>query len=244
MNLLRIDGRGNEDLRDFIITRSVNKYAEGSCRIEMGDTIVYCTATVDERVPGWLVNSQQGWVTAEYEMLPRATNERSPREATRGQRSGRSQEIGRLIGRCLRAVVDLHRLGQRAIQLDCDVLQADGGTRTAAITGAYVALAEACSYLREKKLVKSWPLRDQVAAVSVGLVSGELLLDLCYEEDSRAAVDMNLVMTASGYLVEVQATAEGAPFSTKQMEQMLALGGQGLTDIFAKQEEVLASLVK
>ncbi len=242
--MLRIDGRDNEDLRDLSISRSISKYAEGSCLIEMGDTVVHCTATVDDRVPAWLVDSHQGWVTAEYGMLPRATTERSPREATRGQRSGRSQEISRLIGRCLRAVVDLHRLGQRAIQLDCDVLQADGGTRTAAITGAYVALAEACGYLREKKLLKSWPLRDQVAAISLGLVSGELLLDLCYEEDSRAAVDMNLVMTASGYVVEVQATAEGAPFSVKQMDQMLALGRQGLTAIFAKQEEALADLTK
>lgn len=244
MNLLRIDGRGNEDLRDLAITRGVNKYAEGSCQIAMGDTLVHCTATVEDRVPGWLVRGEQGWVTAEYGMLPRSTQERSPREATRAQLRGRTQEIARLIGRCLRAVVDLHYLGQRTIQLDCDVLQADGGTRTAAITGAYVALAEACSYLREKKLVKSWPLRDQVGAVSLGLVSGEVLLDLCYEEDSRAAVDMNLMMTSGGYLVEVQATAEGAPFSTKQMDQMIALGRTGLTEIFAKQQEVLADLTK
>ena len=242
--MLRIDGRGNEDLRDLTITRGISKYAEGSCRIAMGDTLVHCTATVEDRVPGWLVGGEQGWVSGEYGMLPRSTQERSPREATRGQLRGRTQEIARLIGRSLRAVVDLHRLGQRTIQLDCDVLQADGGTRTAAITGAYVALAEACSRLREKKLLRSWPLRDQVAALSLGLVSGELLLDLCYEEDARAAVDLNLVMTASGYLVEVQATAEGGLFSIKQMDQMIALGRTGLTEILGKQQEVLADLTK
>ncbi len=188
--MLRIDGRGNDNLRDLTITRGVNKYAEGSCRIEMGDTIVYCTATVEDRVPHWMMDSQQGWVTADYGMLPRSTHQRSVREGTHGQRSGRSLEIERLIGRSLRAVADLHHLGRRTIHLDCDVLQADGGTRTAAITGAYVALAEACGYLREKKLVKTSLLRDQVAAISLGLVAGELLLDLCYEEDTRAAVDI------------------------------------------------------
>ncbi len=240
--MLRIDGRGNDDLRDLTITRGVNKYAEGSCRIEMGDTIVYCTATVEDRVPQWMMDSQQGWVTADYGMLPRSTHQRSVREGTHGQRSARSLEIERLIGRSLRVVTDLHRLGRRTIHLDCDVLQADGGTRTAAITGAYVALAEAYSYLREKKLVKTSLLRDQVAAISLGLVGGELLLDLCYEEDSRAAVDMNLVMTASGYVVEVQATAEGAPFSLQQMQNMVTLGQKGLAEVFAKQKEVLADL--
>ena len=242
--MLRIDGRDDKDLRDLTITRDVNKYAEGSCRIQMGDTIVYCTATVEGRVPRWLVDSQQGWVTADYGMLPRATKERSRRESKRGYRSGRTQEIERLIGRSLRAVVDLNALGERTIQLDCDVLQADGGTRTAAITAAYVALAQACSYLREKNQMKSWPLRDQVAAISVGLVSGELLLDLCYEEDSRAAVDMNLVMTASGNLVELQATAEGAPFTVKQTDQMIALGREALSEVFSQQKEALADLNK
>jgi len=242
--LLRIDGRDNKDLRDLTITRDVNKYAEGSCRIQMGDTIVYCTASVEDRVPRWLADSQQGWVTADYGMLPRATKERSRRESKRGYRTGRTQEIERLIGRSLRAVVDLNALGERTIQLDCDVLQADGGTRTAAITAAYVALAQACSYLREKNQVKNWPLRDQVAAISVGLVSGELLLDLCYEEDSRAAVDMNLVMTASGNVVELQATAEGAPFTVKQMDQMVALGREGLSRVFSQQKEALPDLSK
>ena len=242
--MLRIDGRDNNDLRDLSITRDINKYAEGSCRIQMGDTIVHCTATVEEQVPRWLLNSQQGWVTADYGMLPRSTKERSRRESKLGYRSGRTQEIERLIGRSLRAAVNLHALGERTIQLDCDVLQADGGTRTAAITAAYVALAQACSYLREKNQIKSWPLHDQVAAVSVGLVSGELLLDLCYEEDRRAAVDMNLVMTATGNVVELQATAEGAPFTVKQMDEMVALGREGLSKVFSQQQEALADLNK
>jgi len=242
--LLRIDGRDNKDLRDLTITRDINKYAEGSCQIQMGDTIVYCTATVEDRVPRWLLDSQQGWVTADYGMLPRATKERSRRESKRGYRTGRTQEIERLIGRSLRAVVDLNALGERTIQLDCDVLQADGGTRTAAITAAYVALAQACNHLREKNQMRSWPLRDQVAAVSVGLVSGELLLDLCYEEDSRAAVDTNLVMTAAGNVVELQATAEGAPFTIEQMNGMIVLGREGLREVFSQQKEALADLNK
>jgi len=242
--LLRIDGRDNNDLRDLTITRDINKYAEGSCQIQMGDTIVYCTATVEDRVPHWLVNSQQGWVTADYGMLPRSTQERSPRESKQGYRSGRTQEIERLIGRSLRAVVNLNALGERTIQLDCDVLQADGGTRTAAITAAYVALAQACSHLRERNQIRIWPLHDQVAAVSVGLVSGELLLDLCYEEDKRAAVDMNIVMTAGGDVVELQATAEGAPFTVKQMNEMVALGHEGLSRVFSQQKEALADLSK
>ncbi|MCK4323593.1 MAG: ribonuclease PH [Armatimonadetes bacterium] len=240
--MLRIDGRDNKDLRDLTITRDINKYAEGSCRIQMGDTIVYCTATVEDRVPRWLVDSQQGWVTADYGMLPRSTKERSRRESKLGYRSGRTQEIERLIGRSLRAVVNLNALGERTIQLDCDVLQADGGTRTAAITAAYVALAQACSHLREKNQIRSWPLRDQVAAVSIGVVSGELLLDLCYEEDSRAAVDMNLVMTAAGNVVELQATAEGTPFTVEQMNEMIALGREGLGKVFSQQQEALADL--
>ena len=242
--MLRIDGRDNKDLRDLTITRDVNKYAEGSCRLQIGDTIVYCTATVEDRVPRWLADSQQGWVTADYGMLPRSTKERSRRESKLGYRSGRTQEIERVIGRSLRAVVNLNALGERTIQLDCDVLQADGGTRTAAITAAYVAVAQACSYLREKNQIKSWPLRDQVAAISVGLVSGELLLDLCYEEDRRAAVDMNLVMTAAGNVVEVQATAEGAPFTVEQMNEMVALGREGLGRVFSQQQEALADLSK
>ncbi len=240
--MLRIDGRDNNNLRDLTITRDISKYAEGSCQIQMGDTIVYCTATVEDRVPRWLLGSQQGWVTADYGMLPRATQERSQRESKRGYRLGRTQEIERLIGRSLRAVVNLNALGERTIQLDCDVLQADGGTRTAAITAAYVALAQTCSYLRETNQLKSWPLHEQVAAISIGLVSGEFLLDLCYEEDRRAAVDMNLVMTAAGNVVEVQATAEGAPFTVEQMNEMVALGREGLAEVFNCQDQAIADL--
>ncbi len=238
--MLRKDERNNQDIREVKMTRGVNKYAEGSCLIEMGDTQVHCTATVEDRVPAWLRNSDQGWVTAEYGMLPRATTERTTREVM--QRRGRSLEIQRLVGRSLRAIVDLHALGERTIYIDCDVLQADGGTRSAAITGAYVALAEACQYLRDNNLIKSWPLRDQVAASSVGLVAGEQLLDLCYEEDSRAAVDMNIVMTARGQVVEVQATAEGAPFSVTQLSQLIALAQAGLKELVAQQKQVLGDI--
>ncbi len=244
LTLLRKDGRGNQDLRDCTITRGVNKYAEGSCLIEVGDTKVYCTATVEDKVPRWLIEMEQGWVTAEYSMLPRSTRERTAREAATGRQSGRTLEIQRLIGRALRAVVDLRALGQRTVQLDCDVLQADGGTRTASITGAYVALAEACLYLQSKNLVRRWPLTDQVAAVSVGIVAGEQLLDLCYEEDFRAAVDLNLVMCASGNLVEVQATAEGAPFTIPQLGELINLGQRGLKQLFAIQKQVLPEIYK
>lgn len=222
------------------MTRGINKYAEGSCLIEMGDTQVHCTATVDDRVPPWLRDSDQGWVTAEYGMLPRATAERTHREVV--QRRGRSLEIQRMIGRSLRSIVDLHALSERTIRIDCDVLQADGGTRTAAITGGYVALAEACKHLRDNNIIRRWPLRDQVAAVSVGLVAGEQLLDLCYEEDAQASVDMNLVMTAQGQVVEVQATAEGAPFSVTQLGELIALAQKGLKEIFAQQQEVLGDI--
>ncbi len=240
--MLRKDSRANDDLRPVTMTRGINKYAEGSCLIEVGDTRVYCTASVEERVPRWLRNSDQGWVTADYGMLPRATAERTVREATRPQRRGRTMEIERLIGRSLRAVVDLHALGERTIQIDCDVLQADGGTRTAAITGAYVALAEASQRLRQNKLIRSWPLRDQVAAVSVGLVGGEMLLDLCYEEDSQASVDMNMVMTAAGRIVEVQATAEGAPFAVTQLGKLIAIAQKGIKELLSCQQQTLGDI--
>ncbi len=240
--MLRKDERANDDLRPVTMTRGVNKYAEGSCLIEVGDTRVYCTASVEERVPRWLRNSDQGWVTADYGMLPRATAERTVREATRAQRRGRTMEIERLIGRSLRAVVDLHALGERTIQIDCDVLQADGGTRTAAITGAYVALAEASQRLRQNKLIRSWPLRDQVAAVSVGLVGGEMLLDLCYEEDSQASVDMNMVMTATGRIVEVQATAEGVPFAVTQLGKLIAIAQKGIKELLSCQQQTLGDI--
>ena len=183
--MLRKDGRDNENLRDVVIQRGVSKYAEGSCLIQMGDTHVLCTASVDEQVPRWLKESDQGWVTGEYAMLPRATADRTQRESSAGRRQGRGMEIERLIGRSLRAVTNLKSLGQRTITVDCDVLQADGGTRCAAITGGYVALAEACSFLVRRKRVKTWPLQAQVAALSLGLVAGEMMLDLTYEEDSR-----------------------------------------------------------
>ena len=240
--MIRNDGRSNADLRDVVIKRGVNKYAEGSCLIQVGDTHVLCTASIEDRVPRWLVDSDQGWVTAEYSMLPRATSDRSPREAATGKVGGRTLEIQRLIGRSLRAVCDTKLIGTRTITLDCDVLQADGGTRTASITGAYVALAEACYFLKRKNQLKRWPLTDQVAATSMGLVAGEMMLDLCYEEDRRAAVDLNLVMTASGRIVEVQATAEGAPFSRADLDKLIDLGQAGLRSLYEVQKQALAEL--
>jgi ribonuclease PH len=240
--LLRKDGRDNDNLRDVIIQRGVSKYAEGSCLIQMGDTHVMCTASVDEQVPRWLKDSDQGWVTGEYAMLPRSTSGRTQRESSAGRRQGRGMEIERLIGRSLRAVANLKALGQRTITVDCDVLQADGGTRCASITGGYVALAEACSFLVRRKRVKSWPLQAQVAALSLGLVAGEMMLDLTYEEDSRAAVDMNLVMTSRGGVVEVQATAEGDPFSVSQLGQMMTLGQKGMKQLLELQTAALEGL--
>ena len=240
--MLRKDGRSDDELREIRLTRGINQHAEGSCLIEVGDTRVHCTASVAERLPAWLRDRGQGWVTAEYGMLPRATAERTPRDV--GQRRGRSLEIQRMIGRVLRAITDLHALGERTIYIDCDVLQADGGTRTAAVTAGYVALAEACQYLRDHNLVKRWPLRDQVAGISLGLVAGEKLLDLCYEEDAAASVDMNIVMTSRGQLVEVQAGAEGAPFSVTELGELIALAHKGLKELFAKQQEVLGDIGK
>jgi ribonuclease PH len=239
---LRKDGRDNESLRDCTIERGVNKYAEGSCLIAMGDTRVLCTASVDENVPRWLKDSDQGWVTGEYAMLPRATSDRTQRESSTGRRQGRSMEIERLIGRSLRAVTNLKGLGQRTITVDCDVLQADGGTRCASITGGYVALAEACATLMRKRRVKVWPLEAQVAAISLGLVAGEMMLDLSYEEDCRAAVDMNLVMTSRGGVVEVQGTAEGTPFSVSQLGQMMTVGQKGLMTLLTIQAEAVVDL--
>lgn len=240
--LTREDGRGNGDLRDCRILVGVNKYAEGSCLITMGATKVHVTASVEERVPRWLMDSGQGWVTAEYGMLPRSTSERTSREAATGKQGGRTLEIQRLIGRSLRAACELSSLGSRTITLDCDVIQADGGTRTASITGAYVALAQACKWLERKRMVKRNPLACQVAAVSCGIVSGELMLDLAYTEDSRAGVDLNLVMTSDGRIIEVQGTAEGAAFTKQQLDDMMGLGQQGLKVLFEKQREAVAKL--
>jgi len=207
----------------------------------MGHTIVLCTASVEERVPRWLYRQGRGWVTAEYGMLPRATTERTPRESQRP--SGRTTEIRRLIGRSLRSVVDLEKLGERTITLDCDVLQADAGTRCASITGAYVALVEALGWLRDQQKLRRLPLYDQVAAISVGIVGGEVRLDLCYEEDSNAAVDMNVAMTGDGRLVEIQGTAEGEPFSRQQMGALLDAAETGIRALFAEQRRILGDLL-
>ncbi|GIX48301.1 MAG: ribonuclease PH [Candidatus Tectimicrobiota bacterium] len=236
---MRADGRRHDELRPVTITPGVNKYAEGSALIAMGDTRVLCTASVEETVPPFLRDTGSGWVTAEYAMLPRATATRSAREATRGRLGGRTQEIQRLIGRSLRAVVDLAQLGERTIYLDCDVLQADGGTRTAAITGAYVALHLALQRLVTQGLLSALPLRDSVAAVSVGIVAGEIYLDLSYDEDVAAEVDMNVVMTGSGALVEIQGTAEKRPFDEAQLLQMLSLARRGLAQLTAVQRAAL-----
>ncbi len=223
----RQNGRAADQLRPVNFQRGFTRYAEGSVLVCFGETRVLCNASVEESVPPFLRGGGRGWVTAEYAMLPRATHQRSPRESSRGKVGGRTHEIQRLIGRSLRAVVDLEALGERTIHLDCDVLQADGGTRTAAITGAWLALADALDGLVEKGLVRSHPLREGVAAVSVGIIDGVPLLDLDYNEDFRAAVDMNFVITASGLFVEVQGTAEEAPFSGAQLDQLrdLALAG-------------------
>ena len=238
---MRPSGRSPDALREVSIRRGYTRHAEGSVLIEFGDTRVLCTASVEDKVPPFLKGRGQGWLTAEYGMLPRATNTRSEREAARGRQSGRTQEIQRLIGRSLRAVTDLAGLGERTLQIDCDVLQADGGTRTAAITGAFVALHDALDWLRVKGLIGASPLRDFVAAVSVGIVDGEPVLDLDYAEDSACDTDMNVVMTGSGGIVEVQGTAEGAPFTRAQLDRMLALAHQGIERLVSAQRAALGA---
>jgi ribonuclease PH len=235
----RSDGRSPDQLRPVEIEAGVVRYAEGSARITVGETVVLCAATVDERVPSFLKGSGRGWVTAEYSMLPRAGRDRSPREAVQGRQGGRTQEIQRLIGRSLRGVTDLQSLGERSVILDCDVLEADGGTRTASITGACVALHQALTFLVEQEKIPYHPMRDLVAAVSVGLVNGQALLDLCYEEDYRTDVDFNVVQTATGRLVELQGTAEGRPFSREQLHEMLDLAERGCRELAAHQRESL-----
>ncbi|HEX8652162.1 MAG TPA: ribonuclease PH [Pyrinomonadaceae bacterium] len=239
----RTDGRAADELRPVRITPAYLPYAEGSALIEMGQTRVICSASVEERVPPFLRNRGQGWITAEYAMLPRATLQRTPRETGRGGPSGRTHEIQRLIGRSLRAVADMTTLGERTITLDCDVLQADGGTRTAAITGAYVAFALAARRLLRAGKITRNPLRDQVAAVSVGIVNATPLLDLKYDEDSRAEVDMNIVCTGDGRFVEVQGTAEGTPFGREDMDQLLALAALGIGRLVHMQRDVLEEAV-
>ncbi|KAA0890437.1 ribonuclease PH [Oryzomonas rubra] len=237
--MTRNDGRGCCDLRPITIMRNFTKHAEGSVLIAFGDTRVICTASVEESVPPFLKGRGTGWVTAEYAMLPRATHTRSPREAAKGKQTGRTLEIQRLIGRSLRAVTDLARLGERSIYIDCDVIQADGGTRTASITGAYVALADALAGLRDKGVFVDIPLKEAVAAVSVGIIAGEPMLDLNYLEDSSAEVDMNFVMTSSGRFVEVQGTAEAEPFTIDQMDAMRDQAMAGIQQLFAFQQEAL-----
>ena len=239
MEPTRVNNRKAGELRPVRIQRGYTRHAEGSVLVEFGDTRVLCTASVEERVPPFLKDSGRGWVTAEYGMLPRATNTRSEREAARGKQSGRTQEIQRLIGRSLRSVVDLASLGVRTIHIDCDVLQADGGTRTAAITGSFVALHDACTFLNEKQLIKSWPLRDHVAAVSVGMSHGTPMLDLDYSEDSACGCDMNVVMTGAGNFVEVQGTAEGEAFSRKELDALLGLAQAGITQLIQHQKNAL-----
>lgn len=235
----RIDGRETDRLRPVEIRRNYLRHAEGSALIVMGGTSVLCSASVDESVPPFLKGSGKGWVTAEYGMLPRSTNTRVSRDGRRGGVSGRTQEIQRLIGRSLRAVCELNCLGERSILIDCDVLEADGGTRTASITGSFVALCDAVSWLSERGLIDRDPIRDAVAAISVGIVGGVPMLDLCYDEDSTADVDMNLVMTGGGDLVEIQGTAEHHPFSTEQLSAMLDLGKQGVNQLIDLQKQAL-----
>ena len=237
---IRADGRGPDEIRAITATLGYQEWAEGSVLLEMGKTRVLVAATCEERVPRWLVGKGRGWVTAEYSMLPRATFERTQREVSKGRPSGRTQEIQRLIGRSLRAVTDLEKMGEVMITVDCDVLQADGGTRTASITAGYIALALALRSLQEKGTVKEDPLVDGVAAISCGMVGDERYLDLDYSEDSSAEVDFNVVMTASGKLVEVQGTAEGTPFSRSDLDAMLDLADSGIKRLNAFQDEVLA----
>ena len=237
--MIRPSQRKPEELRAVAIERGYTRHAEGSVMVAFGDTRVICTASVEEGVPGFLKGRGQGWVTAEYGMLPRATHTRTDREAARGQQSGRTQEIQRLIGRSLRAVTDLGELGERTIKLDCDVIQADGGTRTASVTGAFVALYDAVQSLRDRGVLAASPIRDFVAAVSVGLYEGVPILDLDYAEDSHCDTDMNVVMTGSGAFVEVQGTAEGEPFSAAQLEALVALARQGIAGLVAKQKAAL-----
>jgi ribonuclease PH len=237
----RDDGRALDEPRPTTLTRSFTRYAEGSCLIEVGDTKVHCTASVEDRVPPFLKGQGKGWVTAEYAMLPRSTHTRSQRDS--GKPNGRSVEIQRLVGRSLRSVVDMAGLGERTITLDCDVLQADGGTRTAAISGGFVALMEALVWMRERGQIKTLPITEWVAAVSIGVVGGEERLDLAYAEDSNASVDMNIVMTDTGKYIEVQGTAEGAPFDRERMNRLLDLAQVGTRLMFAKQREALAELL-
>lgn len=235
--MIRVDGRGNDQIRPVKITTDYIKHAEGSCLIELGQTKVICTASVDSKVPPHLKDSGTGWVTAEYAMLPRATNTRNQRE--RAKLSGRTFEIQRLIGRAMRACVDLKQLGEKTVIIDCDVIQADGGTRVASITGTYVALVKALHTMKDKGMISAIPLKNQIAAVSVGMLNGEILLDLCYEEDSKADVDMNVVVTGDGGFIEVQGTGENSTFSKEELDKMLQTAQKGIAELLKVQKEAL-----
>lgn len=239
---MRSDGRKDRQLRPIVITPSYIKHADGSVLIEVGDTRVICTAKLEDRVPPFLRNSGKGWITAEYGMLPGSSQTRIAREASRGKIGGRTHEIQRLIGRSLRAIADLKLLGERTAWIDCDVIQADGGTRTASITGAYVALVEAARGWLRGGIIEQTPVKDSVAAVSVGIVDGRVLLDLNYQEDSRAEVDMNIVMTGSGKFVEVQGTAENAPFTKKKLDRMTEIAKEGVGELLKAQKRILAQI--
>ena len=237
---MRPSKRAQDQMRPVSLERGVARYAEGSCLVKFGETHVLCTATLEERGPAWLRGSGKGWVTAEYSMLPRATQERTRREVTAGKPSGRTQEIQRLIGRSLRAVVDLSAIGEKQIIVDCDVLQADGGTRTASITGAWVALHDCIQWMRSRSIITTNPLRDHVAAISCGIAQGTPVLDLDYAEDSTAETDANFVMTGTGGIVEVQGTAEGKPFSSDELLQLMALAQKGIGELVALQKKAVA----
>lgn len=240
--LVRFDGRRKDQIRPVKVTRNFIKHAEGAVLIEMGDTKVICTASIEEKVPPFLKGKGSGWVTAEYAMLPRSTHERSPREAVKGKQGGRTLEIQRLVGRTLRSVIDMTQIGERTIWIDCDVIQADGGTRTASITGAFIALADACMVLKKKDLLKKLPLTDYLAAISVGKVGGEVMVDLAYTEDSMAEVDLNLVMTGRGQYVEIQGTAERTPFAKTDLDEFLNLGWQAIQRLTTIQKELVGPL--
>ena len=241
MENCRYDGRKNDDMRKVTITRDYTKYAEGSVLIEFGDTKVICTASVDDKVPPFKKGTGEGWITAEYDMLPRSTASRNNRDRNTLRINGRANEIQRLIGRPPRSEIDSKALGERTIKIDCDLVQADGGTRSAAITGGFVALMDACSYLVNANIIQEIPIRDFVAAISVGYVNDKELLDLCYYEDSRATVDMNVVMTSTGRLIEVQATGEESPFDRKVLDHMLDLAEKGINELVSIQRQVLLS---
>lgn len=234
---MRLDGRKNNEMRTVKITRNYIDTAEGSVLIEIGKTRVICTASMEEKVPAFLKDKNKGWVTAEYSMLPRATQTRTNRESAMGRVGGRTHEIQRLIGRSLRSVVDLNVIGQRTFWIDCDVIRADGGTRTAAITGSFICLADALHFAMQKGLIVKNPLKDYLAAISVGMVGKQSVLDLCYEEDSSADVDMNIVMTGSGNMVEIQGTAEGAPFSVQNLDELLKLAKEGIDGLISVQKD-------